>query len=116
RERDPYLAAMDSIASNPESTTSDDFDITDLGRTFQRRTGPVRDSSGALVGSIVVVRETTAETDAARLKSELVATVSHELRTPLTGVLGFAELLMHHDISEDTRRRYAQMIHGKAQR
>jgi len=50
----------------------------------------VRDSAGELIGRIIVVREITAEREAARLKSELVATVSHELRTPLTGVLGFA--------------------------
>ena len=115
-ERDPYLAAMDSVASNPESTTSDEFDITDLGRTFHRRTGPVRDAAGALVGSIVVVRETTAETEAARLKSELVATVSHELRTPLTGVLGFAELLLQNDLEDDVRRHYVETIQHEAER
>ena len=76
----------------------------------------MRDSSGALIGRIIVVREVTAEHDAARLKSELVATVSHELRTPLTGVLGFAELLMSRDIDEDSRRRYAQTILSEAQR
>ena len=62
------------------------------------------------------MREVTAEREAARLKSELVATVSHELRTPLTGVLGFAELLMHHDLDEETRQRYLQTIHSEAQR
>ncbi len=51
-----------------------------------------------------------------RLKSELVATVSHELRTPLTGVLGFAELLMHHDLDEATSKRYLKTIHSEAQR
>ncbi len=116
RERDPYLAAMDSIASNPESTTSDEFEITDLGRTFHRRTGPVRDASGGLVGSIVVVRETTAETEAARLKSEIVATVSHELRTPLTGVLGFAELLLQDDLEDEVRRHYVETIQHEAER
>ena len=62
------------------------------------------------------MREVTAEHDAARLKSELVATVSHELRTPLTGVLGFAELLMHHDLDADSRLRYTQTIHSEARR
>jgi CheY-like chemotaxis protein/nitrogen-specific signal transduction histidine kinase len=82
-----------------------------------------------LIGRIIVVREITAELeaerlkseisgerDAARLKSELVATVSHELRTPLTSVLGFAELMMHRDIDEETRQRYLQTIHSEAQR
>jgi PAS domain S-box-containing protein len=115
-ERDPYLAAMDSMMGNPEEPTSDEFEVTALSRTFHRRMGPVHDSSGALVGSIVVVRETTAETEAARLKSELVATVSHELRTPLTGVLGFAELLLQSDLEEPVRKRYVETIQREAER
>jgi CheY-like chemotaxis protein len=76
----------------------------------------VHDAAGNLIGRIVVMREITAERDAARLKSDLVATVSHELRTPLTGVLGFAELLISRDLDEVTRRRYARTIQGEARR
>jgi signal transduction histidine kinase/DNA-binding response OmpR family regulator len=111
-----YLATMETIANDPDCATRDDFELADIRRAFERHTGPVRDSAGELIGRIIVVREITAERDAARLKSELVATVSHELRTPLTGVLGFAELLMHHDLDDDTGRRYLQTIHSEAQR
>ena len=124
-----FLASMAAIAADPECATRDSFELADLGRAFERHTGPVRDSAGELIGRIIVVREITAELeaerlkaeisgerDAARLKSELVATVSHELRTPLTSVLGFAELMMHHDIDEETRKRYLQTIHAEAQR
>jgi signal transduction histidine kinase/CheY-like chemotaxis protein len=124
-----FLASMAAIAADPECATQDSFELFDLGRAFERHTGPVRDSSGELIGRIIVVREITAELeaerlkseisgerDAARLKSELVATVSHELRTPLTSVLGFAELMMHHEIDEQTRQRYLQTIHAEAQR
>jgi signal transduction histidine kinase/CheY-like chemotaxis protein/CHASE3 domain sensor protein len=111
-----YLATMETIAADPDCATRDDFELADVRRAFERHTGPVRDSAGELIGRIIVVREITAERDAARLKSELVATVSHELRTPLTGVLGFAELLMHHDLDDDTGRRYLQTIHSEAQR
>jgi CheY-like chemotaxis protein/anti-sigma regulatory factor (Ser/Thr protein kinase) len=61
-------------------------------------------------------REIQAEREAARRKSELVATVSHELRTPLASVLGFVELLLHRDLDEDVRRRYLQIVHGEARR
>ncbi|MEY2460879.1 MAG: hypothetical protein QOG30_2709, partial [Acidimicrobiaceae bacterium] len=60
--------------------------------------------------------EIAGERDTAQLKSELVATVSHELRTPLTSVLGFAELMLHQDLDEDTRRRYLETIHSEALR
>jgi len=107
---------METIAADPDCATRDDFELADVRRAFERHTGPVHDSAGELIGRIIVIREITAERDAARVKSELVATVSHELRTPLTGVLGFAELLMHHDLDDDTGRRYLQTIHSEAQR
>jgi CheY-like chemotaxis protein/two-component sensor histidine kinase len=61
-------------------------------------------------------REIRVEHEAARRKSELVATVSHELRTPLASVLGFVELLLHRDLDEDVRQRYLQIVHAEAQR
>jgi signal transduction histidine kinase len=111
-----YVATMDAIADDPECSTKDDFEITELRRAFQRHTGPVRNAAGELIGRIYVVREITAEHEAARLKSELVATVSHELRTPLAGVIGFAELLLRDDLDDSTRRRYAETIEGEAWR
>jgi PAS domain S-box-containing protein len=128
RLEDPerYLATMDSIAADSEVETEDVFEIADLERVFQRHTGPVRDSSGAIIGRIIIVREITearvAEREAAdlkaaeRLKSELVATVSHELRTPLTAVLGFVHLLMDYDLAEEERRRYLETVQREAQR
>ena len=93
----PYLASMQAIAADPECTTHDELELADVRRAFQRHTGPVHDAAGELIGRIVVLRETTVEHEAARLKSELVATVSHELRTPLSSVLGFAELLVNRE-------------------
>ncbi len=111
-----YLATMQAIADDPECATQDEFEITGVRRAFQRHTGPVRDADGELLGRIIVIREITAEREAAKLKTELVATVSHELRTPLTGVLGFVELLMHHELDEATRARYLATIHSEARR
>jgi signal transduction histidine kinase len=51
-----------------------------------------------------------------RLKSDLVSNVSHELRTPLASVLGFSDLLLHRDLSEDDQRRYLEVIRTEAGR
>jgi signal transduction histidine kinase len=125
----PYLAALEMMASDPECSTQDSFELTSTHRAFERRTDPVHDSAGELIGRLIVHREITAERqaarlmaevasarDAARLKSELVATVSHELRTPLASVLGFAELMRTHDLDEETRDRYLAIIQNEARR
>lgn len=47
---------------------------------------------------------------AARAKSEFLATMSHEIRTPLNGILGMAELLRQTFLSEK-QRRLAETVH-----
>ncbi|NEQ53388.1 MAG: response regulator [Leptolyngbya sp. SIO3F4] len=44
-------------------------------------------------GSIVLIRDVTAEKEVDQMKTDFIATVSHELRTPLTSILGFAKLI-----------------------
>src|SRR5262249_18399284 len=41
-------------------------------------------------------------------KSHFLPTMSHEIRTPLAGVLGFADLLLHTDLTA-TQRRYVEL-------
>ncbi len=44
-------------------------------------------------GSVVLIRDITAEKEVDQMKTDFISTVSHELRTPLTSVLGFAKLI-----------------------
>ncbi|KYC36155.1 hybrid sensor histidine kinase/response regulator [Scytonema hofmannii PCC 7110] len=65
------------------------------------------------LGSIILIRDITAEKEVDRMKTDFISTVSHELRTPLTSVLGFASII------QDKLEELAPQIdpeHRKAQR
>jgi signal transduction histidine kinase len=107
---------IQAVVDDPELVARHELELTGPGRIFQRYTAPVRDSLGAVIGRIFVLREVTAERTAERAREDLIATVSHELRTPLTGILGFAEILLDQDLHPDTRRRHLETIHGEVKR
>ena len=54
----------------------------------------VRTDDGERLGTVIVMRDVTAEVEAERLKDEFITHVSHELRTPLTAIKGYGELLL----------------------
>jgi signal transduction histidine kinase/DNA-binding response OmpR family regulator/CHASE3 domain sensor protein len=86
------------------------------GRVLEIYGGPVRDHAGDVTARLYVVRDVTAEREAERLKSDLVATVSHELRTPLASVLGFAELLSTREYDRATQKKFLDTITTEASR
>jgi CheY-like chemotaxis protein/HPt (histidine-containing phosphotransfer) domain-containing protein len=48
--------------------------------------------------------------DAARLKSEFMATLTHEMRTPLNAILGVTDLLTHSPLGTE-QREHVQVLH-----
>ena len=114
-EPERYRRVAAEIARDPEYQGVDEFELLS-GRSYTRFTAKVRGADGQPIGRIFVVRETTADREVERLKSELVATVSHELRTPLSSIMGFAELLAERDYEEETRKKFLSTIHGEAAR
>ena len=62
------------------------------------------------------VEEMRSQQERERLRSDLLATVSHELRTPLTSILGFTQTLLTHEIDEEERRRFLEIVRSEAQR
>jgi NtrC-family two-component system sensor histidine kinase KinB len=65
---------------------------------------PMRSSSGAIQGVVLLLRDITRLRELDRLKSEFVLTASHELRTPLTSVSMAVDLLMESAAAKLTDR------------
>lgn len=97
------LRAAVQLALRGQST--DQFEL-----TFEQRTCNV--TVRPLVGQGVVI----AFIDLTRLRRlemvrrDFVGNVSHELRTPLTVISGFAETLLHRDVSPEARHGFAERI------
>ena len=93
---------------------------------------PIRTSSGALLGVIVVFRDITVIRDAERqraaildreqaarraaerlnrTKDEFVATVSHELRTPLNAIFGWVAMLRTGKLDPERQQHAIDVIH-----
>jgi len=72
---------------------------------FRRRTTPMRDDEGRLLGAVTLLEDITHLREIDRLKSEFIATASHELRTPLTSVQMSVHLLLEGVAGETTPRQ-----------
>lgn len=67
-------------------------------------------------GSVLVVRDVTAELRAIRARDDLVASVSHELRTPMTSVLGYIELSLDDPRLPASVRRNLEIMERNGER
>jgi len=50
-----------------------------------------------------------------RLKSAFLANMSHEIRTPMNGIIGFSEMFMKPDITEEKREYFAKVVIERGQ-
>jgi signal transduction histidine kinase/DNA-binding response OmpR family regulator len=50
-----------------------------------------------------------------RAKTAFLANVSHELRTPLNGILGYSQILLQRETTDETSRRHLQIIQSSGQ-
>jgi signal transduction histidine kinase len=82
-------------------------------KVISAHSAAVRTDGGDPLGTMIVLRDVTAEAEAERLKDAFLAHVSHELRTPLTAIKGYSELMLigaTGSLNED-QRSFLKTIH-----
>jgi PAS domain S-box-containing protein len=91
---------------------------------LEERTSPIFDEKGEIVGSVRVARDVTERKQmqeqlimTERLASigELASGIAHELNNPLTSVIGFSQLLMERNTTDDIREDLG-LVYSEAQR
>jgi len=68
-----------------------------------------------LVHEELVKANSTAETSN-RLKTSFLANISHEIRTPLNSVVGFSNLLLANNLSQETKEEYIEHINYNSEK
>jgi signal transduction histidine kinase len=115
---DAFRESIRILADDPEGEHLDEFSLAAGDRTFQRYSAAVRQADGSMLGRVLVLRETTSERDAQRLKDDLLGLVSHELRTPITSISGYAQLALSDEAEPpgERQRSYLEVVLRNAER
>jgi PAS domain S-box-containing protein len=94
------------------------------------RSVTIRDENGETMGALTISRDITklkqvhedlikanieAETSN-RLKTSFLANISHEIRTPLNSVVGFSNLLLANDLSQEVKEEYIEHINHNSEK
>ncbi len=67
------------------------------------------------VSQILYVRDVTHEAEVERLKSKFMSMAAHELRNPMASIYGFTEILNTHDLSDDERKEFLDIIYRQSE-
>ena len=94
------------------------------------RSVTVKNDNGEIIGALTISRDITAlkqvhedlikaniEAETSnRLKSSFLANISHEIRTPLNSVVGFSNLLLSNDLTNEAKEEYIEHINHNSEK
>jgi len=106
-------------SGNTECGTENDILISRKGteRPIAVSAAPIRNSEGAVVGAVVVIRDVSREREIDHMKNDFTSSVSHELRTPLTSIKAYTATILHDpNMPEETKRQFLAIIDEESNR
>jgi PAS domain S-box-containing protein len=98
--------------------------------SLSTRSVVIKDDNGEIIGALTISRDITslkliyedliqakveAETSN-KLKASFLANISHEIRTPLNSVIGFSNLLLASDLSQEVKEDYIEHINFNSEK
>ena len=98
--------------------------------TLLTRSVTVKDENGEIIGALTISRDITKMKEvheelvkanieaemSSRLKSSFLANISHEIRTPLNSVVGFSNLLLSNDVTQEMKEEYIEHINHNSEK
>lgn len=102
---------FDLVAADSDTSEALREDLSIGDKRLHSMVSPVRDSTGRLMGVVVVLRDFTEARELVNRQEEFVAIVSHEFRTPLTSISGSLDIALSDYAGplSDKQRQYLTM-------
>src|SRR5271167_343283 len=116
------IDAIRHVTATGEAETALWSERVPIERLFEVCVAPLATDAGAVVATLLTLRDLTESRRVERMRADFIANASHELRTPLASMLGFVETLQgsaHNDarardqflpIMREQGRRMARLI------
>jgi signal transduction histidine kinase len=79
-------------------------------RVIGAQLAAVADSEGNRLGTVIVLRDVTAEALSERLKDQFITAISHELRTPMAVIKGMSEVMLGQPTDAKPNRRLLETL------
>ena len=82
----------------------------DLEKKVKQRTSELEETNKKLRIAKEIAEESS------KLKSTFLQNITHEIRTPLNGIMGFTQLLLREDLTEDMKQSYIETIYQSSEK
>src|SRR5271156_530264 len=111
------IDAIRAVTATGEAETALWSERVPIERLFEVCVAPLATDAGAVVATLLTLRDLTESRRVERMRADFIANASHELRTPLASLLGFVETLQGPARDDEVARsKFLAIMREQAQR